>query len=266
MNWTVGDILSIATGGWFKQLTGDTPPSTPTVAVENDGTGTGVTVTVAGDSDATHTVYYQRATDAALTVGESRTGSGAIAQTGLTDRTWTSFIVVATRDGLNSLPSALARVYVCATVATDSVLERIAQQIAAKLGELVTSEAAAVVERPKSTGVTASPQHLGLVLFQDDPSEDEPTYGMKRWIQPFSVYAYIRPSDSDTTPIEQLANNFRAEIEKKLLEDVTFGGLALDARIQAPRGFVQTDGFEGVEINFDVHYRTLETNPFSVGG
>jgi len=145
----------------------------------------------------------------------------------------------------------------------DCILEQIAKAVTAKLEDLVTAGTAADVQRPLRPGIPDRLQHTSLVLYQDDPTEDQSPHRFKQWIQPFIIECYIRPSDDSTTPVEETINNLRAEVEKKLLEDPSFGGLAVDTRIRAPRLFQLDEGFEGIAVRADVIYRTIETDPFS---
>ena len=88
--------------------------------------------------------------------------------------------------------------------------------------------------------------------------------GFKQWVQPFAVDCYVKPSDASTTPVDTAVNEIRAQVEKKLREDPTCGGLALDLRIAEPEGFVAANGaFEGVRVVFSAAYRTREDDAYA---
>jgi len=145
------------------------------------------------------------------------------------------------------------------------ILEQIAAFVKTALDELVVSGAASSVDRPLRTGTPRSPADKALVLYQDDPALDEEApMGFKQWVQPFAVDCYVKPSDASTTPVDTAVNEIRAQVEKKLREAPTCGGLAIDLRIGEPEGFVAANGaFEGVRVNFAVLYRHLENDPYS---
>ncbi len=91
-------------------------PNAPTLFVVNDGTGTSATATVAGDVGTIHQLYCRRQADAAWTAGETRTGDGAISQTGLVPNALYFFLAVsADGTGAFSLPSNLVTLTVSAT-------------------------------------------------------------------------------------------------------------------------------------------------------
>jgi len=121
-------ILAIAIADWVAKLTGGFweqaatgAPNEPTLAVTNDGDGDAVTATVDGDSGATNQLLYRTSGDATWTEGESRSGDGSIAQTGLDDDTLYEFIVVSQLGDYNSYPSN--RVLVLVTSSADGTLE-----------------------------------------------------------------------------------------------------------------------------------------------
>lgn len=146
------------------------------------------------------------------------------------------------------------------------ILEQIAQNLKARLDALVTAGLASASLRPRRSGV---PQSLGdkvLVLFQDDPQEDtEGPVGRKQWVQPFAVVCCVKPSDASTAAVDTAVNDLRAQVEKKLREDPLCGGLAVDTRIRPPVAFLLGEGEEGVIVNCDVIYRTLEDDPYTQG-
>jgi hypothetical protein len=99
-----------------------------------------------------------------------------------------------------------------------------------------------------------TPQHLAIALTQPDPDEDEDQEGagsLKMWIQPFQVHCFIQVSDKDETPIDTLANRFRADVEKAVRQDPTLGGLATDLRVRSPESWIfkSNRSFEGVTVN-----------------
>jgi hypothetical protein len=232
----------------------------PGLSIANTGTGTAVSAAITASGGATVTLHYRKLTDASWTVGNSRVGDGPIPQGSLTNLTRYTFIAISNAPAaLPSLPVSLL-VYATHT----AVIELLAQAVLAKLQELIVAGHAIQVERPLRIGLPSTPVNKALVMYQDDPREDEPEYGFKQWIQPFAIDCYIRPSDTDAMAVDTRINALRAEVEKKLREDYTFGGYALDARIRAPEAFLTGEGFEGVRVNVEVTFRHNENDPFSL--
>jgi len=106
----LGNMQSVATGGWW--LTESSTPSEPGLTLVNNDDGESVTATVDGDAGVTNTLYYRKSGDAAWTAGESRTGDGDITQSDLTSGTLYTFVVVSDSAGIRSLPSASVAVVV----------------------------------------------------------------------------------------------------------------------------------------------------------
>ena len=120
--------------------------------------------------------------------------------------------------------------------------------------------------RPDKDGSNYSPKHLRALLFQEDPNplDEEVDQGDKDWDHIFQVAVYIAPAKDDTTPHDQWVNVVRADIEKKLMEDITFGGLAIEAHIGKPDTRTTSKGtFIIPFINIAVIYRTREDDPYT---
>jgi len=54
-------------------------------------------------------------------------------------------------------------------------------------------------------------------------------------------------------------------VEKKLREDPTRGGLAVDTRIRSPYEFPQSAQQTGVVCVVNIHFRTSEDDPYAQG-
>ena len=151
------------------------------------------------------------------------------------------------------------------------IVEQIAQAIEARLKTITTDNGyqftVAGVARPTREG-GYKPRDKLLVLQQENPEEADDQPAMYRqWWQPWRIDLYVKPPDKSITPIDQTVNIYRAEVEKALLTDRTFGGLALDARIRPQIDWETVDGaFEGTSIMLAVLYRHLETDPYDNGG
>jgi hypothetical protein len=122
------------------------------------------------------------------------------------------------------------------------------------------------IERAKRTGNV--PDHLKVVVYQDDPSELEanPTH-TKSWLQPFELAVYIIPRENDETASDTYSNVLWADISKALMADHTRGGNAHDTFIRPPTHFSEINGeFDGFVFKVDVQYRTELTDPYAIAG
>ena len=151
------------------------------------------------------------------------------------------------------------------------IVEQIAQAVQTKLDALVTATTLTAAQRPRRVGLPSSPVDRSCVLLQSSPIKappEEQAHGYLVWIQPFEVYCFVRPSDSSTTAADTLINTLRADIEKKLVEDVwngdpIFGGLADNVQVADPTLFQIGEAIAGIIVRIEVLYKTLESDPYS---
>ena len=105
-----GQLLGggLSSMGWVSMLG---PPSAPTISsVVDDGNEDSITVTVAGSG--TIQLYYREKYAASWTIGQTRSGSGDIVQTGLTAGTWYELYITDTVNLIESGPSTVSVVRV----------------------------------------------------------------------------------------------------------------------------------------------------------
>jgi hypothetical protein len=145
------------------------------------------------------------------------------------------------------------------------IIETIAAAIKTALDELVTSGDASSCARPVRVGSPASPADKSILLYQEDPALDEEgPMGFLQWMQPFLVFCFVKPSDTATAAVDTAINALRSAVEKKIRETPTWGGYAIDTRIQPPTSFAEQSGaYAGAIVTFIVLYRTLEDDPYS---
>lgn len=98
---------------------GEPPPAATTLTVANDGNGSSVTATITGTGGITYRLYYVAQGGAVWTAGQSRSGSGTVQQTGLTDDTVYTFTVIGESDSLYSLPYGRVTVHCKNTAAAE---------------------------------------------------------------------------------------------------------------------------------------------------
>lgn len=160
--------------------------------------------------------------------------------------------------------------------ATYPIVERIAQALVTILAAIKPSTYQMTVVRVDRPGLleSYSPVAGGVALTQEDPDEDgdtESASGLKQWIQQFHIHCFLpAPSAGDTTPLDQTANIFRADVEKAVVVaargDATLSALITDLHIRPPDSgiFIPNRAFQAVSVNVDIHYRTRENDPYSL--
>ncbi len=113
----------------------------------------------------------------------------------------------------------------------------------------------------------AAPENGKVVIVQTDPEPDsenstEGNPPAQAWLQPFALVCFVIASDASTMPIDTLVNRARCDIEKKVMEDPQWGGLALDTELHGSMRFNEGQASSGVVVLIAVHYRTRENNPY----
>ena len=130
----------------------------------------------------------------------------------------------------------------------------------------------ASVTRPTRIGGW-TPGHLAVILEQGPAEIDEensPPGNPRRvtWRQTFAATLIVQPPDGSGVAVESIMNTFRADVEKAIMKDPSWGGLALstmtDLAEPIPPEF--TDGsYEALAVQFVVAYRTPENDPYTQG-
>ncbi len=124
------------------------------------------------------------------------------------------------------------------------------------------------VIRPRRTSEGNRPEPLDIWILQNDWERDEDNdlagnpAGIG-WAIPFSLDCVIRQPEASELPMDQVINAFIADVQRALMEDITWGGLATDTRLGTVEFASSESGFEGVTVWVDVHIRVEENNPFN---
>ncbi len=159
------------------------------------------------------------------------------------------------------------------------VLERISQAIVTRIGGVTKTAGYSLdigrVSRPKQNWSLENFGHLDAVIVQDDKTRiKESDYDGNppaiAWDQPFDILLIVRQSESDETPIDQLVNQFEADVQKCITtpnatwhhwDSLAFNSMMGD---QSTR-FSNDDGtVEGVALRLNVHFRHSEYDPYTV--
>jgi hypothetical protein len=90
----------------------------------------------------------------------------------------------------------------------------------------------------------------------------------KGWTVVAAVAAILKPSDTDTTPIDTYKNRAWAVIVQAVTDaDLwhQWGGLAVNSTIGPIEDYTAEDGSgSGVFVRISIHFRTDENNPYNV--
>lgn len=114
--------------------------------------------------------------------------------------------------------------------------------------------------------------HLDIILEQGERTrEDELSDGSPAaiaWLQSFILYGFVVLSDNESTPVDQVVNDFAADIEKALTIDVQWPDgdgddhLAIDSRITSVSPILDPAGeYSGCIVTYDCLIRTQENDP-----
>ena len=147
------------------------------------------------------------------------------------------------------------------------IIEYIAENIKDAVNEITVANGfnqTLTAIRPKRNDFKdVSPDDLVVLIKQDNPETGEAAIGTADWNQPFWIMAIVLDSDNATDSIDTRINQVRADIEKKLMVDVTRGGYAYDTAILPSIEFNDGQGFSGIAVQIAVKYRTELEDPYT---
>ena len=123
------------------------------------------------------------------------------------------------------------------------------------------------VVRPRRTGEQFAPADKGIAVIQDTESRetDEDLAGNPpaiAWRLAIACDLVVRLSERDETPMDQVLNLFEADVRKALMQDETFGGLAIRSEPGPTEYPGPTTGVEGLTVWLDVVYRVAQNDPY----
>jgi hypothetical protein len=149
----------------------------------------------------------------------------------------------------------------------EPITERITQDVLATLMGVTpltgyTFDAQVVRDEPK----LGHSRYDGLVIVRENEEEmvDNPAAFTHEWLKSMSIEVYA-VGDS-VSSLRATANARMADLMAALRVDFTRGGLAIDTMIRPPTQLIPDEGgYYGVAVNIDVHYRTLDNDPYTQG-
>jgi len=147
------------------------------------------------------------------------------------------------------------------------IIEQIAVLIAADIDAITVANGYnqdLVAVRPKKVDFESAWDDLTVLVSQDTTVKDgQMSNGMQQWRQTFFATAIVIDSDTATTAIDTRLNQVAADIQKILMADDTRGGKAIDTIMIGSVSFDDDDGLTGVNVVFDVLYRSAITDPYT---
>lgn len=151
-----------------------------------------------------------------------------------------------------------------ATPITESIAVNIATAINAITVANGFEQNLTAVRRRRLDFSDIKPEDLKVLIIQaEDELPDEEAVGSNEWLQVYFLEAFVIDSDSAATSIETRTSKVRDDIRKKLTEDTTRGGYAIETMLRAAVPFDDGEGFTGIELEIAVHYRTQWNDPYT---
>jgi hypothetical protein len=101
-----------------------------------------------------------------------------------------------------------------------------------------------------------------LIMAKEDEKPGQPV-GCAEWIQKFLLLAIVTETGlSESESIELKRSRIRDDIRKKLAEDFTRGGYAIET-IHGAATPLDGSRITAIEIEVNIHYRTKFENPYT---
>ncbi|MBN1377857.1 MAG: hypothetical protein JXA04_01325 [Gammaproteobacteria bacterium] len=118
--------------------------------------------------------------------------------------------------------------------------------------------------RPTRKDIQTSWEDLDAIITMADAEPLAAGNSTVRWKQYFLVTVFCRDSDTDTNAIDTRRNKIRADVEKKLTEDLTRGGYAQDTNFHESAFWDEDEGgLGGVGLIVSVDYSTKINDPYT---
>ena len=147
------------------------------------------------------------------------------------------------------------------------ITEYIAENILAAINAITIAngfnQTLVAIRRKRTDFYDVAPETNKVLIMQVEDDELVKPAGLAAWSQKFLITAIVLDSDDATDSIETKMSKVRDDIRKKLCEDTTRGGYAIDTINRAAAPFDDGEGFTGIILETDVYYRTLFENPYA---
>jgi hypothetical protein len=153
----------------------------------------------------------------------------------------------------------------------DPVVESIAVDIETKVNEIVTPEfnyGLKAVRPTRTQFKTNAWNDLDVLIVQLDESDRKDrvgSFGIEEVKQPFALLAITRQSDNAETSIDKKNNLVAADIEKKLMEDITRNDFAFSTDVIGKATIDESEKFSGIMLVIEVDYYVKKGDPYTKG-
>ena len=118
------------------------------------------------------------------------------------------------------------------------------------------------IRRKRTDFYDVAPEDGKVLIMQVEDEKPEQPVGVAEWLQKFLITAIVIDSDDVADSIETRTAEVRDDIRKKLVEDTTRGGYAIDTINGPAAPFDDGESFTGIVLEVDVHYRTQFADPY----
>ena len=146
------------------------------------------------------------------------------------------------------------------------ITEYIAENIKTAINEITIAngfnEDLVAIRRKRIDFQDVAPENGKVLIMQGEDERLQEPVGFAAWSQKYLIVAIVIDSDKATDSIETRMSKVRDDIRKKLVEDATRGGYAVDTINGPATPFDDGEGFTGIVLETDVHYRTQFADPY----
>lgn len=152
---------------------------------------------------------------------------------------------------------------------SDPLVEQIAENVKDTIALITTDNSfnqTLIAVRPSRSDIQTPWDDLTALINQVEAEALTPGNGTVRWRQYFLIVVLLRDSDTDTSPIDTRRNQVRADVEKKLAEDLSRNNLANNTEFHEATPFdADQGGLGGIALKISVDYSTEEDDPYTKG-
>jgi len=149
------------------------------------------------------------------------------------------------------------------TPITEYIAENIKTAINAITVANTFNQTLVAIRRKRTDFYDVAPEDGKVLIMQVEDDKLINPVGLAAWSQKFLIAAIVIDSDSATDSIETRMSKVRDDIRKKLVEDTTRAGYAIDTINGPATPFDDGEGFTGIILETDVQYRTLFADPYT---
>ena len=147
------------------------------------------------------------------------------------------------------------------------ITEHIAENIKTAINEITIANSfnqdLTAIRRKRTDFYDVAPDDGKVLIMQVEDERLEQPAGVASWSQKFLITAIVIDSDKATSSIETRMAKVRDDIRKKLTEDTTRDGNAIDTICGPAAPFDDGESFTGIVLEIDAHYRTQFNDPYT---